>query len=69
MDSNNTVVIPSGTTVQRIHDELGAIRYNKDTNNFEGCVQENSPAGWREFGSIMDIDKDTYISAEDSPSR
>ena len=66
LDSNNTVVIPSGTTLQRIHDELGAIRYNKDTNNFEGCVQQDAPAGWRELGSVMDIDKDTYISAEDS---
>ena len=66
LDSNNTLVIPSGTTAQRIYDELGAVRYNKDTNNFEGCVQENSPAGWREIGSVMDIDKDTYISAEDS---
>jgi len=65
-DSNNTLVIPSGTTGQRIYDELGAVRYNKDTNNFEGCVQQNSPAGWRELGSVMDIDKDTYISAEDS---
>ena len=65
-DSNNTLVIPSGTTAQRIYDELGAVRYNKDTNNFEGCVQQNSPAGWRELGSLMDIDKDTYISAEDS---
>jgi hypothetical protein len=66
LDSNNTLVIPSGTTVQRIHDELGAVRYNKDTNNFEGCVQQDTPAGWRELGSVMDIDKDTYISAEDS---
>ena len=66
LDSNNTVVIPSGTTIQRIHDELGAVRYNKDTNNFEGCVQQDAPAGWRELGSVMDIDKDTYISAEDS---
>ena len=65
-DSNNTLVIPSGTTAQRIYDELGAVRYNKNTNNFEGCVQQNSPAGWRELGSVMDIDKDTYISAEDS---
>jgi hypothetical protein len=66
LDSNNTVVIPSGSTIQRIHNELGAIRYNVDTSNFEGCVQSDAPAGWRQFGAVMDIDKDTYISAEDT---
>ena len=31
------------------------------------CINDVAPDfAWRELGAVMDIDKDTYISAEDS---
>jgi len=69
-DSTNATILPKGTSVERIYDELGAIRYNTTLKNFEACVKINAttpptPAAWRLLGGVIDIDQDTYISAED----
>ncbi len=61
MDSTNSIVIPVGKTTQRTT-EQGAIRYNSETSTFEGCDGTN----WGSLGGVMDVDKDTYISAETS---
>ena len=39
----------------------------KDLKDQKVCINDVAPDfGWRELGAVMDIDKDTYISAEDS---
>jgi hypothetical protein len=62
MDSNDSMIIPVGTTSQRTNAE-GAIRYNSETSTYEGCDSNNN---WGSLGGVIDVDKDTYISAETS---
>ena len=62
MDSNDSMIIPVGTTSQRT-DAVGAIRYNSETSTYEGC---DSNDNWGSLGGVIDVDKDTYISAETS---
>ena len=55
--------IPRGTADTRPmadHVGNGTIRYNTTTNRFEGVVSDN----WTGLGGVIDIDQDTYISAE-----
>jgi hypothetical protein len=67
LTSTNSMVMPKGTTTQRIYNEVGGVRYNTERMNLEVCINDVAPDfGWRELGAVMDIDKDTYISAEDS---
>ena len=40
----------------------GVIRFNETTNRFEGTVSGN----WTGLGGVVDIDQDTYITAEES---
>ena len=61
MDSNDSMIIPVGTTTERTTAE-GAIRYNSQTSTFEGC----DGANWGSLGGVIDVDKDTFISAENS---
>ena len=61
MDSNDSMIIPVGTTTERTTAQ-GAIRYNSQTSTFEGC----DGANWGSLGGVIDVDKDTYISAETS---
>ena len=66
LTSTNSMVMPS-ITAQRIYNEVGGVRYNTERKNLEVCINDVAPDfGWRELGAVMDIDKDTYISAEDS---
>jgi hypothetical protein len=39
----------------------GAIRYNQSSNRFEGTVS----GSWTGLGGVVDIDQDTYITAEE----
>lgn len=55
------IVIPVGNTTQRV-DVTGAIRYNSETQQFEGYS-----GTWGSLGGVIDIDQDTYISAENAP--
>ena len=60
---NDAVKIPIGTTLQRpTTEELGQIRYNTELDTYEGYGAGNA---WGSLGGVMDIDGDTYISAED----
>ena len=55
------MIIPVGKTSQRTTTQ-GAIRYNSETSTYEGCDGTN----WGSLGGVIDVDKDTYISAETS---
>ena len=61
LDSTNSVIIPFGKTSQRTNNK-GGIRYNSETLVFEGCDGTN----WSSLGGVSDVDKDTFISAQNS---
>ena len=42
---------------------MGYIRYNTEQDTFEGFGAGNT---WGSLGGVIDIDQDTYISAENS---
>ena len=54
------IVIPVGTSAQRV-DVTGSIRYNTDNSTFEGFK-----GTWGSLGGVIDVDQDTYVSAETS---
>jgi hypothetical protein len=55
--------IPIGTTLARPSGEMGYIRYNTTTNQFEGYGLNN----WGSLGGVIDIAQTTKILAELSP--
>ena len=62
--STGHLKLPSGTTAQRTATGvLGMLRYNTTTSSFEGYGAGNA---WGSLGGVMDIDQDTYITAEQS---
>ena len=56
------LVIPAGTTADRVTADTGTIRYNTDTSSFEGY----SGTAWGSLGGVKDVDQDTYIQTESS---
>jgi len=60
IEGTNGLVIPSGGTNQRGPTTQGAIRYNTDSQAFEGY----DGTYWGTLGGIKDADSDTYITAE-----
>jgi hypothetical protein len=60
INSTDGIVIPIGTNAQRV-DVTGAIRYNTDNSTFEGFK-----GTWGSLGGVIDVDQDTYVSAETS---
>lgn len=63
VDSTEAMVIAGGSEASRptplaVGD--GAIRYNTTDNRFEGTVS----GAWTGLGGVVDIDQDTYITAE-----
>ena len=65
IDETGALVLPVGGTADRpTNNEVGMIRYNSSDERFEGY----DGVGWSELaGSVKDVDKDTLITAEDSP--
>ena len=62
----DALLVPKGTTAQRPETtKQGQIRYNTDTNTFEGYGSGNT---WGSLGGIKDTNQDTYISAESFPT-
>lgn len=60
--STDGVLLPRGSTVQRPTPTLrGYIRYNTDTDQFEGYGAANN---WGSLGGVKSTDQTTYISAE-----
>ena len=67
INHTDALKIPKGTTVQRPTSNStthkGYIRYNTTTDQFEGFGAGNA---WGSLGGVIDVDQDTYVSAEDS---
>lgn len=64
INSRDAVLIPQGTSVQRpisTHVQKGMIRFNTDTQQFEGYGAGNT---WGSLGGVKSTDQTTYISAE-----
>ena len=55
-----SVKMPTGTTAQRGTAIQGGIRYSTELATFEGYDGSN----WGSLGGIIDVDQDTYITAE-----
>ena len=63
--STSAVVIPVGDTSQRPlagDSANGAIRFNTDTNQYEGY--SSTTTSWSSLGGVRDLDGNTYILAE-----
>lgn len=58
----NGLVLPVGTDAEQGPNVQGAIRYNTTSSSFEGY----DGAAWGSLGGVIDIDQDTYITAEAS---
>ena len=64
IEGEDAIRIPRGTTAQRPTSlGLGQIRYNTQLHTFEGYGAGNA---WGSLGGIKDVDRDTYITAENS---
>jgi hypothetical protein len=62
----DAMLIPKGTTAQRpLTVKQGQMRYNTDTNTFEGF---GAGSTWGSLGGVKDTNQDTYISAESFPT-
>ena len=62
ISSADGIVLPIGTTEQRPNSPLnGTIRFNTNSSQFEGFS-----GTWGSLGGLIDVDMDTYISAETS---
>ena len=58
----NGLIIPIGTNDNRPSEHKGLIRFNESINSFEGCDGNY----WLSLNNVTDVDKNTYITAEDS---
>ncbi len=65
VSATDAIKIPTGTTLQRPNSNIGSgmLRYNTTTKQFEGY----SGSVWSGLGGVIDVNQDTYISAEDTP--
>jgi len=66
INATDGLIIPVGTNTDRPTSSpsiRGLIRYNSESSQFEGY----DGANWGSLGGIIDVDQDTYISAENSP--
>jgi len=63
--STTSLNIPSGSTAQRPSGSVvgnGSIRFNTDTNQYEGY--SGTTSSWSSLGGVRDLDGNTYITAE-----
>lgn len=57
------LILPVGGDATRPQGELGQVRFNTDTNQYEGW----NGIAWSSLGGVRDVDGDTYILPELSP--
>ena len=63
ISASDGLIIPVGTNAQRSGDAVvGEIRFNTDAQTYEGYDGNN----WGSLGGMTDVDKDTFITAENS---
>ena len=67
VNTNTAFVIPVGNNSERPNEPIaqdGAIRFNTQTNQYEGYSETSS--SWSSLGGVRDLDGNTYILAEES---
>ena len=62
--ADDAVLLPKGTTLNRPSGVLGYIRYNTETQQFEGFGAGNA---WGSLGGVKSVSGETFILAEYSP--
>ena len=62
-DTTGAIIVPDGTTAQRPSPVIGMIRFNTEDGRFE-AYDGNVWGGLA--GSVIDVDRDTYIVAEET---
>lgn len=65
INSTSGLQIPAGSTSQRPQSGVvfnGSIRYNTDTDQYEGYSESTS--SWSSLGGVRDLDGNTYVLAE-----
>ena len=63
ISASDGLIIPVGNNAQRSGDAVvGEIRFNTDAQTYEGYDGNN----WGSLGGMTDVDKDTFITAENS---
>ena len=63
VSGGGAITIPSGVTGDRPTPATGMIRFNTTDGRFEAY----DGVAWTGLGGVVDVDQNTYISAEDSP--
>ena len=63
ISGDGALTIPVGSTVNRPTPAQGMIRYNTTDGRFEAY----DGMAWTGLGGVVDVDQNTYITAEDSP--
>lgn len=63
ISANTSLVLPSGTSLERGSPSIGSIRYSTTLTQFEGYNGTN----WTSLGGVRDVDGNTYIIPETSP--
>lgn len=64
LSATSAITIPVGTTAQRPTNSTGQIRFNTTDGRFEGYDGN----AWAGLGGVVDVDQDTFIRAETSPT-
>ena len=64
LNATSAITIPVGTTAQRPTNSTGQIRFNTTDGRFEGYDGN----AWAGLGGVVDVDQDTFIRAETSPT-
>jgi hypothetical protein len=62
ISSSSALQLPKGNTASRPTPATGMVRYNTDTNLFEGY-----DGNWITLSGVYDLDRDTYITPELTP--
>jgi hypothetical protein len=64
ISATSALKIPVGSTAQRPTNATGQIRFNNTDGRFEGYDGN----AWAGLGGVVDVDQDTFIKAESSPT-
>lgn len=67
VDATTALCVPAGVTSQRptsANVQNGSIRFNSETNQYEGYSDLSGSGIWSSLGGVRDVDGNTYITAE-----